>query len=142
MAKTAKIGASRAKRFGGLPLSSSIILLVLVLSSCSNSTKSYESIDELKSAFIAAGGQCWEWKLKNSGQSADKNIKSAADCDRSTVLVIYKDEMKTEQSSLQHAKLVRNMGLVPHVLFGGNWMINSDQVVNIQKIFGGTLVTR
>ena len=102
----------------------------------------YGTIEELRDAFVHAGGQCWEWKKSEAAELAQMRLKAHADCDKMTVLILYENAEETRAGALSLAKLERDMGFKLHILFGENWMINSDQINLVRKVMGGTVITR
>lgn len=139
-------------RFGfilGFPRKFSVVVLTSIISSSllvfplSNASaqvkqaKKYSSIYALKSDFVKAGGQCWEWEM-------DKKFFDflTASCDANTRLVYYPKYANTMTEALNLARTTREMKYRVNILVGPNWIINSDQVQLVSKKMGGTLITR
>lgn len=128
-----------------------LILFVILLSGCSNSNQSVESLDnklnrfesleELKEAFVEAGGQCWGWRLGTHPDELQDTI-GKGDCDSKTVLIVFKDYIDVKQQALDHRRHNVNLGFKTSLLFGDNWFINSDQVEVVYPKMSGTLMTR
>lgn len=100
--------------------------------------KKYSSISALKTDFVKAGGQCWEWKRNT--KMFEEFI--TADCDKKTVLIYYLKEVNTLNQALSMATTYRSLDFPINLLVGPNWIINSDQVKIVNKTLGGTLITR
>jgi hypothetical protein len=128
-----------------------ILVSLLVLTGCSGSNQSkktlgdknsrFESLEELKEAFVEAGGQCWGWKLATHPDELLDTI-GKGECDSKTVLIVYKDYINVEQESINARYHLESLGFKTSFLFGGNWFINSDQVEAVYPKMGGTLMTR
>jgi len=128
-----------------------LFVLVLALTGCTGADESslrtnekpsrFESLEELKGAFVEAGGQCWGWRLATHPDEL-VDIVGKGDCDSKTVLIVYKDYIDVEQSALGTRRHLESLGLKISFLFGDNWFINSDQVEIVHPKMGGTLMTR
>lgn len=95
---------------------------------------SYRSVEDLRDAFVAAGGDCPEWEQTNQ-------IKAAAEsgtCSSSNVLSIYSSDA-TRDGAVEILKAISdNINL----LVGENWVINDDSVQDLDPALGGTLVSK
>jgi|LakMenE18May11ns_1017448.scaffolds.fasta_scaffold9254002_2 hypothetical protein len=128
-----------------------ILVSLLVLTGCSSYNQSnerlgdknsrFESLEELKEAFVEAGGQCWGWKLATHPDELE-NLIGKGDCDSKTVLIVYDDYIDVEQEAINSRRHNESLGFKTSYLFGGNWFINSDQVEVVYPKMGGTLMTR
>jgi hypothetical protein len=128
-----------------------ILVSLLVLTGCSGYNQSnerlgdknsrFESLEELKEAFVEAGGQCWGWKLATHPDELE-NLIGKGDCDSKTVLIVYDDYIDVEQEAINSRRHNEGLGFKTSYLFGGNWFINSDQVEVVYPKMGGTLMTR
>jgi len=108
------------------------------LSGCAQNTHAYpdtyRSVEELRDAFVQAGGDCPNWEQSNQ-------VKLAAEsgtCSSTNVLSIYtssasKDEVIATLKSLGMEGL--------SLLAGDNWIINDPEVKNLDTAIGGVLVT-
>jgi hypothetical protein len=118
-----------------------ILALSLIGASQASATnkdaKRYSSIFALKTEFVKAGGQCWEWKTNDPIFPW-----STADCDKNTVLIFFPKQFNTMKEALKTAKVYRSLDFKVNLLVGPNWIINSDQVRLVRKKMGGTLITR
>ena len=101
----------------------------------------FSSLAELKQAFIDAGGQCWDWVQEAIPVEVDNKI-AQGDCDSKTVLSIYKDGVNVRDEAIGFRTFMISLKFKVKLLFGDNWMINSDQVEIIYPKMGGTLMTR
>jgi len=100
----------------------------------------FSSLADLKQAFVDAGGQCWGWELVNVNDF--KNKIGQGECDSKTVLILYKDNVNTLDEAVRFRSFLLDLKFKVNLLFGDNWMINSDQVEIIYPKMGGTLMTR
>jgi hypothetical protein len=99
--------------------------------------KKYPSIYALKSDFVKAGAQCWEWERNKQFFE-----HLTADCDSKTKLIYYPKQTNTMTEALRMATTYREFKWKVNLLVGPNWIINSDQVRLVSKKLGGTLITR
>jgi hypothetical protein len=128
-----------------------ILVSLLVLTGCSGYNQSnerlgdknsrFESLEELKEAFVEAGGQCWGWRLATHPDELEDTI-GKGDCDSKTVLIVFKDYIDVEQQAINGRGHNEGLGFKTSYLFGDNWFINSDQVEIVYPKMGGTLMTR
>lgn len=120
-------------------LSFFLILFSLTSSSfaSANPGKSYKSLTDLKTSFVKAGGQCWEWRVNPRLED-----RTGGDCDKMTTIIFFTRKTDTLAEALNFAKFERSSNFQVHLLVGPNWMINSDQVKSVYKKMGGTLITR
>ena len=100
----------------------------------------FSSLADLKQAFVDAGGQCWGWELVNVNDF--KNKIGQGECDSKTVLILYKDNVNTLDEAVRFRSFLIDLKFKVNLLFGDNWMINSDQVSTVYPKMGGTLMTR
>lgn len=113
--------------------------LITALSGCTQPPASggkFSSIDELKTAYIKAGGSCPSWKQSNVITSA----LQSGDCDSSSVLSLYGSADAATSSAMITKNGMVKMGMSPHLLVGENWVINSPQVESLQTKMGGLLI--
>lgn len=115
--------------------------LVLLLSACAapppEKGGSFNTVEELRDAYVKAGRECSDWKQENKMKAAAQS----AECDTRTVLSTY-----LSQSQLEDA--IRNVKEFndrfdtdgENWLVGENWIINADDVNELQKKLGGTIV--
>ena len=128
-----------------------VLVSLLVLTGCSGFNQSkekledknsrFENLEELKEAFVEAGGQCWGWRLATLPGELEDTI-GKGDCDSKTVLIVYEDYIDVEQEAINSRRHNEGLGFKTSYLFGGNWFINSDQVEVVYPKMGGTLMTR
>ncbi len=114
------------------------VIGAIALSGCAQNTHAYpdtyRSVEELRDAFVQAGGDCPNWEQSNQ-------VKLAAEsgtCSSTNVLSIYtssasKDEVIATLKSLGMEGL--------SLLAGDNWIINDPEVKNLDTAIGGVLVT-
>ena len=115
---------------------------LISISGCGVKDREFSSIEDLRDAFVKAGGQCWEWKKNNPRKSNFKSQKGNATCDSKTFLVLFSDGVSSKDEALGFANTLRGMNFEVSLLVGKNWMINSDQVTKVSAQLGGTLITR
>lgn len=114
-----------------------IFSLMLAVSGCSsNSPVSYESVADLKTAFESAGGSCLEWVQTNQVEAA---LESGT-CNSSTVLSVYVDAESAETAATNLVQLINSFGMEPNVIYGANWVVNSDQVDIVSGVLNGKKV--
>jgi hypothetical protein len=120
-----------------------------ILSACASNNNSviekpkvnkFSSLTDLKQAFVDAGGQCWGWELVNVNDF--KNKIGQGECDSKTVLILYKDNVNTLDEAVRFRSFLLDLKFKVNLLFGDNWMINTDQVEIAYPKMGGTLMTR
>jgi len=125
------------------------LVVILLLTGCTVSNNvaiekpkenKYSSLTDLKQAFIDAGGQCWGWELVNIDDFKDRI--GQGECDSKTVLILYKDNVNTREGAVSFRSFLLGLKFKVNLLFGDNWMINSDQVEIVYPKMGGTLMTR
>lgn len=95
----------------------------------------YGSVDDLREAYEAAGGDCSSWEQANQVTAAAESGM----CDSNTVLSIY-----TSTSDRDGVVAgIRSFGDVLSIslLVGANWIINSPDASDVRDSLGGTLVT-
>jgi hypothetical protein len=132
--------------YTGLKKFTFIILLapisVILFTGCESQDGRYSNVEDLRDAFVESGGQCWEWKTNDPIALKVPIQLGNAQCDEKTVLIIFSDEVSARKEALSFASQLRALDFDVSLLFGDNWMINSDQVKEVAKGLGGTLVTR
>ena len=94
---------------------------------------SYGSLEELRDAFIAAGGECPAWERIDSGDfDAD-----GGRCDDSTVITVFRDREQLAEV-VERAKA---LATATHLLVGTDWLINTPEPHRYVDALGGTVVT-
>ncbi|MDT3331387.1 hypothetical protein Q9S78_11980 [Microbacterium sp. KSW-18] len=90
------------------------------------------TIDELKDAFIDAGGVC-NWKQTDVVTDAT----ASGECSDQTVLMLFADMDEKEElvSFLSEGSISE-----PTILVGENWVINSPEAEDMQGALGGEWV--
>ncbi len=95
----------------------------------------FRSVEELRDAFVAAGGDCPAWQQTNQIPLAAES----GTCSDSNVLSIY-------SSTADRDELVRGYKSIATsdsaILVGENWVINDKSVRDLDPALGGTLVTK
>lgn len=123
-----------AKCFGTLLVG---LVGLTMLAGCSGVTASdYATVDDLKAAFVAAGGACATW---NPNGIVKKAVQSG-ECDSQTVLSIYTSADAATEQANTIKKLMQGTGLSIHLLVGGNWIVNSVDIDKVQSKMGGQVI--
>lgn len=109
-----------------------------LLTGCAGQNATYDSIEDLRDAFVDAGGNCPEFSVTDPSDLAT----SSARCSSSTVIAIYPDH----DAVLAQIDKVKGSGLSGLIgdstrLIGENWMINAPDLEQIQKELGGEIVS-
>ena len=104
----------------------------------------FNSVVEMRDAFIEVGGICTNWKLSNVSLAI-----GSGSCSDASVLSIYSnravaDEQNSSMKALMYKLFPDSVGEPIHLLVGENWILNdSNSVVlgEFQKEYGGDLIT-
>ena len=130
-----------------------VVLAAIALTSCSNSSassskgKSFETLLEMRDAFIVVGGDCSDWKQENAVKLA---LESGA-CGGSNVLSIYSSRAAADEQNRAFKKMISE--ILPseieedrpiHLLVGENWILNESDMkllYDFQSKYGGDLIT-
>lgn len=108
----------------------------LLLTSCSHAPAEYSTIEDLRDAYVDAGGECPEFETHGP---TDYSIEDAR-CSPSAVIAIYgsHEDVQRETSMVKNSvgKLLGGKRLI-----GENWMINGPDLEKIQKKMGGEIIT-
>ncbi len=122
------------------------IAAVLVLAGCSSSPTpqptsdaaypaKFRTVEELRDAFVRAGGSCPNWQQTNQIPLAAES----GTCSSSNVLSIY-------SSTADRDELVRGYKSIAMedsvIMVGENWVINDKQVRSLDPALGGTIVSK
>ncbi|WP_146137431.1 hypothetical protein [Gulosibacter molinativorax] len=94
---------------------------------------SYESVEELRDAYVAAGGECPNWEELDPGDYD----AVAGRCSDQVVISVYNDPSQIEgvvQSAL-------DLAIPAHLLVGENWIINTPNPEDFVDALGGGVVT-
>lgn len=97
----------------------------------------YRSVEELRDAFVRAGGACDEWEQSNRVTAASES----GTCSDSNVLSVYSSQDDRDQvvdSLREFSTTIGGMNL----LVGENWIVNDPAVKNLDPAMGGVLVTK
>lgn len=99
----------------------------------------YGSVQELKDAFVAAGGICESWDQSNhvtkaaeSGSCSDQNVMST---------FLSKEEITSLIASNKALNKELNLKSDTVWLTGENWIINDPTAAQLRGKLGGVLVT-
>ncbi|MFD2673816.1 hypothetical protein [Gulosibacter bifidus] len=94
---------------------------------------SYDSLEALRDAFIAAGGECPSWEEIDPG---DYDAQ-AGRCNDKVVIAIY-----NKPEELEHAiQRSKDLAVGTHLLVGNNWMINVENPQDFVDALGGRTVS-
>lgn len=110
----------------------------LSLVGCSSSDATYDNVEQLRDAYVDAGGNCDNYTPTHTSDGA----KSSASCSRQTVIVVYANHDAVNDQ----IELLKNSGISGLIgdserLVGENWMINAPDLEQIQKKMGGEIVS-
>ena len=101
---------------------------------------SYGSIEELKDAFVAAGGECADFIQSNQVKLAAE----AGSCSTNSVISTYLSSSDISKLIQNNKDLYEELGSSLERspwLVGENWVINAPEVVEVREHLGGTLVS-
>lgn len=115
-------------------------LATTALTGCSSNAypETYSSVEELRDAFVKAGGECPEWEQRNQVSLSAES----GECSSQTVLSIYSSESDRDQvvnTQKELHKMVDMGGM--HLLVGANWIINDPNVKDLDRAIGGIFIT-
>lgn len=95
----------------------------------------FGSVEELKEAFVEAGGSCADWDQTNQiGIAAESGT-----CGDSVVLSTY----TSTQAKDTAIATIKELGAIiggSNQLVGLNWIVNSPEAADVRARLGGTLV--
>jgi hypothetical protein len=121
----------------------SVAVTLLVLAACGGLEKdaTYESVDNLRSAFEKAGWTCEDWQQLDQ---IDAAVESGV-CGDYTVLSIWQDENDAMQGARSLFETMEPFqgDQTQQVLVGPNWIINDRRIElsQLQNKLGGEVVT-
>lgn len=94
----------------------------------------YRSVEELKDAFVKAGGTCDNWNQSNQVVLANES----GTCSDQNVLSIYASESAVDEA----LEAYKSLGSTDStLLIGENWIINDPSVKDLDPAIGGTFFT-
>jgi hypothetical protein len=94
---------------------------------------SYKTVEDLRDAFVKAGGDCPSWEESNNVTLAAQS----GDCSGKTVLSIYLSEASRDQVIVN----LKGLDIGVHLLVGDNWIINTPDPAAFADELAGTVVT-
>ncbi len=92
----------------------------------------YQTLDELKAAFVTAGGECDSWEPVDPG---DYDAE-AGRCGDSTVLAVYHNPDQIPEVVAR----AQQLATTTHLLVGENWVVNTPNPENFVDQLGGTTI--
>jgi hypothetical protein len=93
----------------------------------------FDTVDDLRSAYVDAGGECSEWRQTDVITLAAQS----GQCDADTVLSIYLSESNRDEVIAGMKSI-----LAVHLIVGENWILNTDaEDDSFATELGGTVVT-
>ncbi len=98
----------------------------------------YETLDDLRDAFVAAGGACEHWTLVPVPPAEGMDVGSCDD-DAALVLLRGPDETRLHVSELKEGSEMSGFG--GEFLFGPNWIVNARECAGLAPAMGGTVAT-
>lgn len=93
---------------------------------------SYASLEDLRDAFVAAGGECAAWEEIDPGEADARGGR----CGDDTVLAVYADPAELAAAVEKSV----NLATSTHLLVGENWMLNTPEPHRFVDALGGTVV--
>ncbi|WP_026820630.1 hypothetical protein [Arthrobacter castelli] len=127
------MGTTKARRRIGIIVPA--VATIALLAGCGGPPEgggSFESVQELKQAFVDAGGQCDDWDEHNDGGLSAES----GSCGDEAALSIFENEENFELLKFTHAEL----GVGTFV--GENWAINGSDLEAVAEKMGGTYVEK
>lgn len=115
-----------------------VLTVSVVLSGCGpdESGGTYEDVEALRDAFVAAGGECDDWEQTNRVLGAAQS----GDCGTDTVLSTYLTH-DAVQDRIAETKASAFGAITGDWLTGENWIINGGDIEALQSKLGGTIVS-
>ena len=106
--------------------------------------KRFETVFEMRDAYIVAGGECFNWQTHSVMLAL-----GAGSCADTNVLSVYSSrEVAEEQNSSMKNNTVEEypefLNEVLHILIGENWILNDpdlETLFNLQDLYGGDYIT-
>jgi hypothetical protein len=135
-----QVSGSSLRRVKGIALAASVGALWAGCSGGGESVPSvtgdateFSTVEELRDAYVAAGGTCEAWEEIDPG---DYDAK-AGRCSDSVVMAVYAnpDELA---AAVDRSK---NLAVQTHLLVGENWLLNVDNPQDFVDALGGTTVS-
>ncbi len=112
-------------------------ILTVIISGCSVAPKAtYESVNELRLAFVNAGGSCADWIQDNAVVDA---IESGT-CGPQTVLMVFSTAEEAETRAEYLRQRMSAFGMDVALLLGDNWLVNSAESSLVEPTLGGRLI--
>lgn len=96
----------------------------------------YDTVSELKDAFVEAGGDCEDWQETNKVQIASQS----GECGTHTVLSVYLSSEAVERR-IEATKSSAFGAMGGDWLVGENWIINTDAAAELKDKLGGRIVS-
>lgn len=117
----------------------SLAILVVSLTACSATPQAtYSTVEDLKEAFVKAGGECDEWDATHSVEGSAES----GTCGTHTVLSTYVSQAATEDRIEETKSFLESVdGDWGSWLVGENWIIHGPDVHEIKEELGGTVVS-
>ena len=94
---------------------------------------SYGTVEELRDAFVVAGGTCDNWETIDPGDYD----AVAGRCSDSVVIAVYNKPAELEDA----IKRATELAVGTHLLVGENWMINIENPQDFVDELGGRTVS-
>lgn len=101
------------------------------LSACAADQQRFETVDELVSAYLDAGGQCEDFVIFDESGGVDAQT---AHCGIETVLSVTESEEQT--SDVATGAILRGST----VLVGGTWVVEDPAAAQLKDALGGTVL--
>lgn len=120
------------------PFLATLIAATLALTGCGpdESGGSYNDVEALRDAFVKAGGNCDEWDQTNKVLGAAQS----GECGMDTVLSTYLNH-DAVQDRIADTKDSIFGAMGDDWLTGENWIINGENIEELQRKLGGQVVS-
>lgn len=134
-----QVSGSSRRRVKGIALAAAVGALLVGCSggesvpAVTGDATEFSTVEELRDAYVAAGGTCEAWEEIDPG---DYDAK-AGRCSDSVVMAVYAnpDELAAAVDRSQ------NLAVQTHLLVGENWLLNVDNPQDYVDALGGTTVS-
>lgn len=115
-----------------------LALTAALLTGCSGSgpAATYETVTDLRDAFVEAGGECPDWSETNKVEIASQS----GECGTGTVLSVYLSSEAVERRiEATKGSIFGDIG--NDWLVGENWIVNTEDVGGLADKMGGRVVS-
>lgn len=116
-----------------------VIVFVVSLSACGLVPQAtYSTVEELKTAYVKAGGECGDWDATHAVEGSAES----GTCGTHAVLSTYVSPAATQERVEKTKSFLQTVGGDwGSWLVGENWIISSPDVREVKDELGGTVVS-